>query len=119
MIRRQGPPSPTWRSFLHNQIDGIAAIDMFVVVTAAFRLLYVSDPLPFVTLTWPIKIFEYMAAGIPVIASDFPLWRELLGHPPAGLFVNPLDPKSIANAIEYVLCEPSGAESMGLLLTPA
>jgi putative transposase len=42
MIRRQCPASPTWRSFLHNEIDGIAAIDMFVVVTAAFRLLYVS-----------------------------------------------------------------------------
>ncbi len=42
MIRRHGPPSPTWRTFLRNQIDGIAAIDMFVVVTATFRLLYVS-----------------------------------------------------------------------------
>jgi hypothetical protein len=42
MVRRHGPPSPTWRAFLCNQVDGIAAIDMFVVVTAAFRLLYVS-----------------------------------------------------------------------------
>ena len=42
MVRRHGPPSPTWRTFLSNQVDGIAAIDMFVVVTAAFRLLYVS-----------------------------------------------------------------------------
>ena len=42
MVRRHGPPSPTWLAFLRNQIDGIAAIDMFVVVTAAFRLLYVS-----------------------------------------------------------------------------
>jgi len=42
MIRRHGLPSPTWPPFLGNQIDGIAAIDMFVVVTAAFRLLYVS-----------------------------------------------------------------------------
>ena len=42
MVRRHGPPSPTWRIFLRNQIDGIAPIDMFVVVTAAFRLLYVS-----------------------------------------------------------------------------
>jgi hypothetical protein len=41
-LRRYGPPSPTWRTFLRNQVDGIAAIDMFVVVTAAFRLLYVS-----------------------------------------------------------------------------
>ena len=42
MIRQQCPALPTWRSFLHNRTDGIAAIDMFVVVTAAFRLLYVS-----------------------------------------------------------------------------
>lgn len=42
MVRRHGPPSPTWRTFLSSQIDGIAAIDMFVVITATFRLLYVS-----------------------------------------------------------------------------
>jgi hypothetical protein len=42
MIRRPKVPSPTWRTFLRNQLAGIAAIDMFVVVTAAFRLLYVS-----------------------------------------------------------------------------
>ncbi len=42
MVRQHDPPSPTWRTFLSNQIDGIAAIDMFVVVTAGFRLLYVS-----------------------------------------------------------------------------
>jgi putative transposase len=33
-------PSPTWRSFLQNHLPNIAAIDMFVVVTATFRLLY-------------------------------------------------------------------------------
>ena len=36
---RPKAPSPTWRSFLHNMHD-TAAIDMFVVVTAAFQLLY-------------------------------------------------------------------------------
>ena len=38
--RRRGAPSPTWRSFLRNQAAGIAAIDMFVVASASFRLLY-------------------------------------------------------------------------------
>jgi hypothetical protein len=33
-------PSPTWHSFLHNHLTDIAAIDMFVVATATFRLLY-------------------------------------------------------------------------------
>ena len=41
MVRRVGRPSPTWRSFLRNQAAGIAAIDMFVVVSASFQLLYV------------------------------------------------------------------------------
>jgi hypothetical protein len=34
-------PSPTWRRFLHNEALGIAAVDMFVAVSASFRLLYV------------------------------------------------------------------------------
>jgi len=39
MVRGRGTPSPTWRSFLRNQAAGIAAIDLFVVVSASFRLL--------------------------------------------------------------------------------
>jgi hypothetical protein len=41
MMRRAGAPSPSWRSSLRNQIDGFAAIDMFVTVSVSFRLLYV------------------------------------------------------------------------------
>src|ERR1700731_4521529 len=41
MVRRIGTPSPTWRTFLRNEAIGIAAIDMFVAVSASFRLLYV------------------------------------------------------------------------------
>jgi len=37
---RPKAPSPTWRSFLHNHVTDIAAIDMFVVATATFRILY-------------------------------------------------------------------------------
>jgi len=41
MARRPDTPSPTWRSFLRNHADAIAAIDMFVVPSATFRLLFV------------------------------------------------------------------------------
>ncbi len=41
MVRRRGTPSHTWCSFLCNHAEGIAAIDMFVVASVAFRLLYV------------------------------------------------------------------------------
>ena len=42
MPRRPATPSPTWRNFLRNQAIGIAAIDMFVVPSATFRLLFVA-----------------------------------------------------------------------------
>jgi len=41
MVRKPGSSSPTWRAFLRNEIAGIAAIDMFVVPSATFRLLFV------------------------------------------------------------------------------
>jgi hypothetical protein len=41
MLHRAGAPSPRWRSFLRNHVDGIAAIDIFVMASASFRLLYV------------------------------------------------------------------------------
>ena len=40
MVRRRGPPSQGWKTFLRNHASHIAAIDMFVVPTIGFRLLY-------------------------------------------------------------------------------
>jgi transposase InsO family protein len=40
MARRRGPPSQGWKTFLHNHADGIVAMDLFVVPTISFRLLY-------------------------------------------------------------------------------
>jgi hypothetical protein len=40
MARRRRPPSQGWRTFLLNHADGIASIDVFVVPTISFRLLY-------------------------------------------------------------------------------
>lgn len=40
MAKRRRPPSPSWRTFLHNHADAIASIDLFVVPTITFKLLY-------------------------------------------------------------------------------
>jgi hypothetical protein len=40
MARHRGPPSQGWKTFLRNHADGIASMDLFVVPTISFRLLY-------------------------------------------------------------------------------
>jgi glycosyltransferase involved in cell wall biosynthesis len=61
----------------------------------------------------PVKMFEYMAAGIPVIASDFPLWRDILERNHCGVCVDPADPAAIAAAIDYFVLNPGAARRMG------
>ena len=61
----------------------------------------------------PIKMFEYMSAGIPVIASDFDLWRTIVQESQCGLCVDPLDPTAIALAIDHLVSRRDEAETMG------
>jgi glycosyltransferase involved in cell wall biosynthesis len=61
----------------------------------------------------PVKMFEYMAAGLPVVASNFSLWKQIIEGNQCGLCVDPLDPIAIAEAIDYLAANPEEAEQMG------
>lgn len=61
----------------------------------------------------PNKLYEYMAAGLPVIASDFSHWRGVVDRERCGLLVDPLDSAAIASAIEYIFSHPDEAAAMG------
>lgn len=61
----------------------------------------------------PNKIFEYMSASIPVICSNFPLWREIVESNNCGICVDPFNKKEIASAIEYILTNDAEARIMG------
>jgi glycosyltransferase involved in cell wall biosynthesis len=61
----------------------------------------------------PNKMFEYMSAGVPVIASNFPLWREIIQGNDCGVCVDPGDSKAIAEAIDFLAMNPDAARAMG------
>ncbi len=61
----------------------------------------------------PIKLFEYMAAGIPVLASDFPLWKEIIEENQCGICVDPLNVEEVRKQIKKLFANTALAEKMG------
>jgi glycosyltransferase involved in cell wall biosynthesis len=59
------------------------------------------------------KLFEYMMSGIPVIATDFILWKEIIEKYECGICVNPQDVDAIRDAIMYLKNNPEEAKKMG------
>jgi len=58
-------------------------------------------------LSLPNKLFDYIAAGLPVVASDFPEIRRVVSKGPLGALCRPDDPADIAHAIGWVLDDPA------------
>lgn len=61
----------------------------------------------------PNKMFEYMSAGLPVIGSNFELWKSVIEGNSCGICVDPLSPEEIASAVSFLYANPQVAESMG------
>jgi len=62
--------------------------------------------------TSPLKLFEYMAAGRPIVASDLPSIREIVRDNLNALLVPPGDVTAMAHAIERLLADPSLADRL-------
>ncbi len=61
----------------------------------------------------PMKLFEYLAAGRPIVASDFPVLHEVLTSGGDAIFVPASDPAAFVAAIERVLSDDVLAAQMG------
>lgn len=72
--------------------------------------LVVLHPVPNYLRARPVKLFEYLAAGVPAVASDLPAWRDLVGD--RCLYVDPLDPTAIAEATTWLIEHPGDAAEL-------
>jgi glycosyltransferase involved in cell wall biosynthesis len=60
------------------------------------------------------KLFEYMQNGLPIVCTDFILWKEIIDAEQCGIYVNPYDTDEIKKAVLYLLDNPNEADKMGI-----
>ncbi len=99
-LERRMRAHPAWSSVEYlGTLDRPRVAGLMARSTAGLVLFH---PEPNHVNAQPNKLFEYMSAGLPVIASDFPLWRDIVERYECGICVDPLDPEAIARAMRLL-----------------
>ncbi len=96
-----------------NELGTLDRIGVTKVMSKSKAGLVTFHPLPNHIDAQPNKMFEYMSAGLPIITSNFPLWRDIVEVNNCGICVNPLNPQEITEAINFIIANPKAAEEMG------
>lgn len=114
-----GPASTEAMNVIENNADFVdyrGRVDPNLVpslIGECFVGLAMLQPVPNYVDSQPTKVFEYMANGIPFIASDFDYWKSLFGTYDCGLFVRPQDPEKLASAMDQLALNYEAAGEMG------
>jgi len=75
--------------------------------------LSILKPLANYQRSYSTKIFEYMAIGLPVVTSNFKLYKDIIEKYNCGICIDPLNPYDVAKAIEFIFKNPEKAKEMG------
>jgi glycosyltransferase involved in cell wall biosynthesis len=101
-----------WKRVDYLGVLGRADVAALLARSVAGMVLFYPEPNH--VNAQPNKLFEYMSAGLPVIASHFPMWRAIVEEHDCGLCVDPLDPRAIADAMHALSSDPERARRMGM-----
>lgn len=92
----------------------VPKVEMSKALAAADACLAILKPIEMYKTTYPNKVFDYMAAGRPIILAIDGVIREVVEEAQAGIFVNPGDPQSLAKAIQDLALNPTKRRKMGI-----
>lgn len=110
-IEQQVRSLPGWQRV--NELGFVGRAGVRDVLRRSIAGLVTLHPVANYIDALPVKMFEYMSAGIPVIASDFPQWRSIVGGNDCGLLVDPFKPEEIAEAIDTLVSNREMAQRLG------
>ncbi len=96
-----------------NYLGHLSRNEVFKVMAESNAGVIPFLPVPNHVDAQPNKMFEYMSAGIPVIASNFPLWSEILVDNKCGFLFNPNEPSEIAETIDKIFQDAEKAKTFG------
>jgi glycosyltransferase involved in cell wall biosynthesis len=87
--------------------------EMADVLASADACIAILKPLELYKTTYPNKVFDYMAAGRPVICAIDGVIRQVVEEADAGCFVLPGDPQAMAAAIQSLAANPARTQQLG------
>jgi len=99
-----------------DQVNAVGFVDrnnIRTILSESIAGINTLHPIPNYLDSLSVKMFEYMAAGIPIICSDFKLWRKIIEGNKCGICVDPMSPESISKAMLYIRDNPIEAKKMG------
>ena len=102
---------PGWKFVDYRGVVGREEVGKIMSNSAAGVVTFL--PTPNHNDSQPNKMFEYMSAGLPLVASSFPLWRQIVEEGECGLCVDPSSPKDIARGIASLLSNEPLCRKMG------
>jgi glycosyltransferase involved in cell wall biosynthesis len=98
------------RVFFHGQVSPLQVREY--LARSAVAVLPLTQDVISAHFTSPLKLFEYMAARVPIVASDLPSTREILTHGVNALLVPPDNPRALAEGIQQILSNREMAERL-------
>ena len=110
-LRERAEAHPGW---CHVDYPGVIDREAVVAGLRTAKVGLVLDhPISNYVEGYSTKMFEYMACGLPFVASDFELWRQIVAEFDCGTVVDPFDKQAVAAAMTRFLQDPAEAARVG------